>query len=534
MSDQTVSEALRSNAQLVVVEAAAGCGKTYQAADYAGDVSFNGGYGRLLIVTHTHAACDVFAQRTEHVKARVEIRTIDSLIGQVAGAYHLCLGLPSDVGAWARARNDGYATLAAKVALLLAHAPMIAAALAKRYPIVICDEHQDSSIHQHNVVMSLLRAGSQLRVLGDPMQSIYGNEKERKQREQQWTDLVAAADRAETLEYPHRWKGAGKALGEWVQDARRSLMQGEQLDLSRTLPPSVQVIRAENAATGFGQYRVDNEERRPIDAAIEGDGSTLVLAAHNATVNALCPFFNRRLPMWEGHVRNYLDSFASAIAGSTGSARDLAAAMTQFLGKVAVGFSPSVYGNRLLEEIDSGCVGKRRGKPEAVRQIAKMMLDSPDHVGVSRALKQVETLSARDPRFKDIKIDHRREFHDAIAVCEHSDPQAAVSELSRKRTFACPSPPPKAISTIHKAKGLEVDRVVVMPCDRRHFGDKSYHRNLFYVAISRAKRAVTLVVPCRDLTPLLRIDQAPASQAPRRATRAASAFRERRREAPII
>lgn len=61
MSDSTVATALRSTAKLVVVEAPAGCGKTYQGGNYARDIAGEIGDGRVLILTHTHAACGVFA-----------------------------------------------------------------------------------------------------------------------------------------------------------------------------------------------------------------------------------------------------------------------------------------------------------------------------------------------------------------------------------------------------------------------------------------------------------------------------------------
>ena len=77
MSDASVAEALRSDAHLVVVEAPGGCGKTFQGASYARDVAPTLGQGRLLILTHTNAACDVFASRTKGMSRRVEIRTID-------------------------------------------------------------------------------------------------------------------------------------------------------------------------------------------------------------------------------------------------------------------------------------------------------------------------------------------------------------------------------------------------------------------------------------------------------------------------
>ena len=81
MSDASVHAALRSAATLVVVEAPGGCGKTHQGADYAHAIA--AGSERLLILTHTNAACSVFAARTVAAGARVQIRTIDSLIAQV-------------------------------------------------------------------------------------------------------------------------------------------------------------------------------------------------------------------------------------------------------------------------------------------------------------------------------------------------------------------------------------------------------------------------------------------------------------------
>ncbi|WP_173204130.1 AAA family ATPase [Sphingopyxis sp. BSNA05] len=118
MSDYTVAAALRSAAALVVIEAPGGCGKTHQGSHYASDAAA-ASENRVLILTHTHAACDVFAKRTIASQSKVEIRTIDSLIGQIASAYHATLGLPADVAIWCRTNNDGYQEVAIKVAYLL-------------------------------------------------------------------------------------------------------------------------------------------------------------------------------------------------------------------------------------------------------------------------------------------------------------------------------------------------------------------------------------------------------------------------------
>jgi DNA helicase-2/ATP-dependent DNA helicase PcrA len=63
--------------------------------------------------------------------------------------------------------------------------------------------------------------------------------------------------------------------------------------------------------------------------------------------------------------------------------------------------------------------------------------------------------------------------------------------------------PAKAISTVHKAKGLECDGVLIMPCDAQHFGDSLAARCRLYVAMSRAKRSLTFVVSRQKPSPLI-------------------------------
>jgi len=171
MSDESVHAALRSDAPLVVVEALAGCGKTHQGADYARHVAADRS-NRLLILTHTHATCAVFAERTRGSGNRVEFRTIDSLIAHVATAYHLGLDLPADVPTWAGRTPDGYRHVALRVAALLKQYSMIGATLAKRYAVVICDEHQDCSTDQHALGMAILGQVAKLRVFADPVQRV--------------------------------------------------------------------------------------------------------------------------------------------------------------------------------------------------------------------------------------------------------------------------------------------------------------------------------------------------------------------------
>lgn len=63
--------------------------------------------------------------------------------------------------------------------------------------------------------------------------------------------------------------------------------------------------------------------------------------------------------------------------------------------------------------------------------------------------------------------------------------------------------PQRCVSTIHKAKGLEFDHVLVGNFSEAHFADDELSRRIAYVALSRARRSVTFLVPGASPSPLL-------------------------------
>ena len=505
MSDASVRVALRSDKPLVVIEAPAGCGKTHQGADYACEMAGTGN-GRLLILTHTHAACSVFAERTRGVGSCVEIRTIDSLVGQIAAAYHVGLGLPADAAAWARRNKDGYAHLAAKVAALLDRHPMIAVALAHRYPIVVCDEHQDCSGDQHAIGIALHRRGTRLRVFGDPIQRIYKSKTlGGGQPAADWESLVRSASAFEELDTPHRWKDGCGELGDWTLRARQTLKGGGRLDLTRNLPRSVEVVIAENQARRYGDYQLASGDRRPIDAFERAHDSLLILSHFADTAQHLRAFFGRRLPLWEGHTRPALERLVEATIMHHGNAEQLAGALVTFMGDIGKGFTPSAFGDLLVRETREGCVRSATGKPAAVQAMARRIFDAPDHRGIASALRLLAELRGTNSAFAQVELDCHTEFWEAVRLGGHADPDEGFAQITHHRTHARPQPPSRAISTIHKAKGLECDGVIVMPCDAKTFPDTQEARCLLYVALTRAKRRLQFVVSRTAPSPLLAI-----------------------------
>jgi DNA helicase-2/ATP-dependent DNA helicase PcrA len=495
VKDEAVREALRSDAPLVVVEAPAGCGKTHQGADYAREVAEEKS-GRILVLTHTHAACTMFADRTIGVGPRLEIRTIDSVIGQIAAAYHPGLGISADPALWIRQQENGHAKLAIKVATLLTKHPMIAASLARRYPVVVCDEHQDSSGDQHAVAMALLDQGARLRIFADPMQEIFkkDDDGEGACSPYDWGELTGKAQRFETLDVPHRWKKGCPLLGEWTLKARAALKAGNKVDLRGGLPPSVEVVVAENAAQRNLEYQLSAQQRRRVDAFEHGQSSLLILTRYNVTARSFRGFFNRRIPLWEGHTRGGLEKLVNALTVAKGDCGALAAAVVQFMADIGKGFSPSAFGDRFEQESRERCKKECRGKPATIQELARFLVNEPDHHGIAKMLRRLFEMKKKDPAFAGVEMDCHKEFWDAVALGDFATADDGLAEITHRRTYAHPKPPEKAISIIHKAKGLECESVIVMPCDATTFKDTRECRCLLYVAISRAKSRLMLVV----------------------------------------
>ena len=179
----------------------------------------------------------------------------------------------------------------------------------------------------------------------------------------------------------------------------------------------------------------------------------------------------------------------------------IASAVRAFLGEVAVGCSPSSLGDRLVREVKEGCSNATRGKPKRIQDLGRAILDDPSHAGVSQLLLELRRLSReRVSGFEGVKIDCRREYNDAVRLGNFEDAEHGMAEIHRRRSFAHPMPPRRAISTIHKAKGLQCDNVLLIPCDSR-VSSTFYSRCRLYVAISRAKRSLTIVLsrdsPCK-------------------------------------
>jgi len=504
VKDAEIADLLRSEVPLVLIEAPAGCGKTHQGALFAAEIVAREKRSGLLILTHTHAARSVFAERAKGGSA--SIRTIDSFLTEIASVYHAALDLPLDVGRWAQETGQ-YDEVARRCRQLLEASPMVAGVLAGRHPWIVCDEHQDASEDQHRAIMAVHAAGSKMRIFGDPMQMIFEkSDKAISTNLQRWTALKEAAAWGE-LEHPHRWYPHAPELGDWILHARQMLRDDRSIDLTGRLPQGLRVIHAENSAhIPRKSIAMTPEHRGPIDAMTRGDRPLLVLAAGNDRVDHINAFFGRTMPIWEGHTRDNLTTLLTCVRINSGNASIIADGFLTFIYATTTRFTASTHGARLKAQINHGCTKRTRGATLHLQAIARHLLDEPDHRGVGKALqKLVDLVRSKEHGFSDVTIDLKYEISDAIQLGQFDDIDTGVAEISRRRSFAYPKPARRSISTVHKSKGLECDNALMMQCDTDSFSNSRYKRRLFYVGISRARRNLCLVVSHDSPAPFLKL-----------------------------
>jgi DNA helicase-2/ATP-dependent DNA helicase PcrA len=263
------------------------------------------------------------------------------------------------------------------------------------------------------------------------------------------------------------------------------------------------VTIVENRARNRLGYQLASGERREIDTFVQRHESLLVLTRYNDTAAALLSFFNRRIPLWEGYTRYALDELAEAMKAAGDDCGGLGHAIVMFMGRIGVGFSPSAFGDAFEREVQERCARHRRGKPAKLQELARLLLTQPDHQGVSQVLRRIGVLVGTDADFSGARVDCRREFWDAVHLGDSATIDEGVAAITHRRNYTRPKPPSKAVSTVHKAKGIECEAVVLMPCDRTTFPDNLASRYLLYVALSRAKSGLVIVASSDNRSPLV-------------------------------
>lgn len=498
MSQNSARLALRSRVPFVLVEAPAGCGKTHEAAAAAVDLATElHDYQEVLLLAHTNAAVQEFRTRIRSRRARVRALTLDAFALELVSPYAepLCLPTPLRVG---EHEGTAFSLLAPKLAELLRRSPSLSRALALHYPVIVLDEHQDARSDQHEAIINLASAGGvRLRIFGDPMQAIY---EFGKVSPLDWSGIKAKADINDDLDEPRRWDH-NRELGEWILEARRMLESGRPIPV-RSAPQCVNLVQIQ------GLDDVQNPNSRSVIPAVvtplctilnSHQGSLVVLARSNAHVFGLRLATKGRLRINEGVDLEPAYNLLSQAETSVGNPLGLAKAVTELISKTSVGLT-----TKIRDDLSRSLFPDRIdfGRRKVVRPLLEYLAPFYDTPDIPTVCWIVRRIYQRPPDWLRIQLPESFHVLGQLSFPAGEDPKIELDRIVRYRKEAA-FVPFRCASTIHKAKGREFDHVVIALCCRSPFPDTIEARRLLYVALSRARRSIHILVSAREPSPLV-------------------------------
>ncbi|HYH17984.1 MAG TPA: UvrD-helicase domain-containing protein [Azospirillum sp.] len=500
MSLADLRRGLRSAAPTVLVEAPAGCGKTYEAADLARDIvdELPPG-GQVLLLAHTNAAVQEFSRRTQGLRSCVRVTTIDSFCLELVEPYAAALGLPTPLRRAIGPGRDriGFGQLAPKAMELLTRAPTIARLAAARHPLIILDEHQDARPEQHAVIRRIADVGAvRLRIFGDPMQAIYERGDERSIG---WDEIEREADLRFRLGIPQRWRDAPD-LGDWIMFARAELCSGRPLPL-RECPPCVRVVRVPDLPDpGFGRG-LPHLLSQPLQSFLRRrvDGRVAILARRNAFVWGLHMAAYRGVVVNEGSdCENAYWALDQAMA-AVGNPEGLSAVLVALLDRISNGMTAARQ--RALAKA-LGEQGIAVGRNQEMRAFMLAFQPIYDDPGLCAFCAVAGAILRSPPEWLTIRLPEALRLLGQLRPADGEDPRDALDATIMARKQA-PRRPTRSVGTVHKAKGWEFDHVLIGGFSASHFADDLQGRRLAYVALSRATRSVEILVPGMAPSPLV-------------------------------
>nr|WP_315232148.1 UvrD-helicase domain-containing protein [uncultured Albidiferax sp.] len=423
---------------------------------------------RALILTHTHAGVHAIRARLKRLgipKARIAVDTIAGWSMRYAHAFPGVAqpppGMPQGAE-WDQLYRGAALALGVKA---------VREVIAASYDRILIDEYQDCGGLQHELARSLSTIVPTL-IFGDPMQGIF----EFAGATLDWvSEIHPIFPFAGTLETPHRWAGKNPELGQWIAETRIKLMRGEPIDLA---DPRI-TFRESDDAFDMGT----------LFEGLEGkEGSFAAIHCHKAICYRL----------------------ARAAGGGYQAIEEIAA---KRLGEFAAAWDRAVDASgrlRVIKALIDDCFHKKQaveGEPadpldvaiaEVLNAVARRLGDSNG----AEAAVELFAASRKRPRWKLFRSELWRDAERAlaeVAAGRAEDMAAATASIRQRVSNSGRKLPKRTVSTPLLLKGLEFDHVVIP--DATHFAnEREAQAKLFYVAISRATRSLTISSSCRWLS----------------------------------
>lgn len=444
------------------VVAPAGHGKT----EIIANVSALG--QRALILTHTHAGVHAILSRLKRLGIPRSRVAVDTIAGWSMRYAHAFPGIAKPPAGMPQGAEWDQLYRGARLTLNVA---AVRAVIAASYDRILIDEYQDCGSLQHELATELASIVPTL-IFGDPMQGIF----EFAGAVLSWdADIHPLFPFAGTLEMPHRWTDKNPALGQWIAETREKLLAGEPIDLA---DPRI-TFRLSNDAFDLGA----------LFEGIDGkEGSFAAIHCNKTICYRLAKAAGGGYQAIEEIAAGRLREFAGLWDRATDGAGRLGA-ITSLLSD-----SFSIKGPADGVEVDP--------EDAALEAVLREIEPTLDVGNGAEAAAQIMALTRKHSRWKLFRSELWRDAERAateIATGRAESMDKATTNVRQRVSMSGRKLPKRTVSTPLLLKGLEFDHVVIP--DASHFvTQRNAQAKLFYVAISRATRSLTISAPDRWLT----------------------------------
>jgi DNA helicase II / ATP-dependent DNA helicase PcrA len=520
-------EAASSTAAVTLVTGGAGTGKT-TAALWAGRRALEADpthpWRRALFLTFSRTAVEQIASRASRVgeiDERVEVSTFHSFGMRVLRAFGAYAGrgrtMPS-VQSDAQRKLFGpnpelltYDELVPAAIEILRSSERIRALAAERWPVVICDEFQDTSEDQWEL-LTLLGERARLVLLADPHQMIYtfvhGVGPERLRWAQARADLHVPLEEAShrdptgvvpAMAAAVRERDFGhEAVRHAVATGALRVREADEQVLVESIVDEVREARRAGARS-VGIYAHSNEGVARLGAALTEAGLTHSLIgipeAQGEGVAALVVL--TRFGLGEATADEVRIALATFLTSCTRGRQAPQLALLLAHGRDL----PRLFAPRL----DALLVALRAARPAGIAAVARVAADAWDDLGITRGVVPWRRSSYGFLASVGRLADRRLAATETVSLLEREGAQLRVGALVSDPSMRVGL---TTLMNFHQTKGREADAVILVYQEGDYLtnsGDREPYiesSRVLYVALTRARQKASVILPS-DPHPLI-------------------------------
>ena len=178
--------------------------------------------------------------------------------------------------------------------------------------------------------------------------------------------------------------------------------------------------------------------------------------------------------------------------------QEMALALLALFAETSTGLKPRLKALRRCIT-PSSCVVPNNNELRDLVAIFARLYDSPELPTWCAVLRGV---LAAPPSWMRIQLPESLRALARLQVLPGEPAVIALDRVVRHRKEAG-FIPQRCVSTIHKVKGQAFDHVIIPYCGRSSFPATVLGQRLLYVALSRARRTITVLIPAANPSPLL-------------------------------